>query len=452
MKKLFFLLALVLVSLSSYGQMTKKTTSWTFDVSKTEVNTGDEIELIFKVRVIDDWYIYSSDIPEGTGPNNTIVVFEENGTFEVVGDLIPINPEKKFDNIWDADVTFFVGNGEFRQKIKVLKKDLFISGTLDFQTCTDVDGLCIPFEEDFVIDQITVVGGEDLKADSSNQEEGYDHLLVAEDNRSLWGFFIAAFIFGLAALLTPCVFPMIPMTVAFFTNSSQSKNQAIFKAVIYGISIIVIYILIGLLFTGLFGVGVANDLATGAVANIIFFSVFFLFALSFFGLFEIVLPSRFVNKMDSKAEKGGYIGVFFMAFTLVLVSFSCTGPIVGTILIESFQGQVMKPVVGMLGFSAAFAIPFTLFAIFPGMLKDLPKSGGWLNSVKVVLGFIELALGFKFLSVADQAYHWGLLDREIYIAIWFVIAVLLGVYLLGKLRFKSQFCHAYLLTGLLKFA
>jgi len=423
-----------LVSLSSYGQMTKKTTSWTFDVSKTEVNTGDEIELIFKVRVIDDWYIYSSDIPEGTGPNNTIVVFEENGTFEVVGDLIPINPEKKFDNIWDADVTFFVGNGEFRQKIKVLKKDLFISGTLDFQTCTDVDGLCIPFEEDFVIDQITVVGGEDLKADSSNQEEGYDHLLVAEDNRSLWGFFIAAFIFGLAALLTPCVFPMIPMTVAFFTNSSQSKNQAIFKAVIYGISIIVIYILIGLLFTGLFGVGVANDLATGAVANIIFFSVFFLFALSFFGLFEIVLPSRFVNKMDSKAEKGGYIGVFFMAFTLVLVSFSCTGPIVGTILIESFQGQVMKPVVGMLGFSAAFAIPFTLFAIFPGMLKDLPKSGGWLNSVKVVLGFIELALGFKFLSVADQAYHWGLLDREIYIAIWFVIAVLLGVYLLGKLR------------------
>ena len=414
--------------------MTKKTTSWTFDVSKTEVNTGDEIELIFKVRVIDDWYIYSSDIPEGTGPNNTIVVFEENGTFEVVGDLIPINPEKKFDNIWDADVTFFVGNGEFRQKIKVLKKDLFISGTLDFQTCTDVDGLCIPFEEDFVIDQITVVGGEDLKADSSNQEEGYDHLLVAEDNRSLWGFFIAAFIFGLAALLTPCVFPMIPMTVAFFTNSSQSKNQAIFKAVIYGISIIVIYILIGLLFTGLFGVGVANDLATGAVANIIFFSVFFLFALSFFGLFEIVLPSRFVNKMDSKAEKGGYIGVFFMAFTLVLVSFSCTGPIVGTILIESFQGQVMKPVVGMLGFSAAFAIPFTLFAIFPGMLKDLPKSGGWLNSVKVVLGFIELALGFKFLSVADQAYHWGLLDREIYIAIWFVIAVLLGVYLLGKLR------------------
>jgi thiol:disulfide interchange protein len=433
MKKHLFILALILVSLSSYGQM-RKTTSWTFDVSKTEVNTGDEIELIFKVRVIDDWYIYSSDLDEDVGPLPTEVNFENNGSFEVVGDLIPINVKKKFDEIWGADVTYFVGTGEFRQKIKVLKKDLFISGTLDFQTCTDVDGQCIPGDQDFVIDQVTVVGGEDLEGSLSSKGGGYDHLLEAEDGGSLLGFFIAAFIFGLAALLTPCVFPMIPMTVAFFTNSSQSKNQAIFKAVIYGISIIVIYILIGLLFTGLFGVGVANDLATGAVANIIFFSVFFIFALSFFGLFEIVLPSRFVNKMDSKAEKGGYIGVFFMAFTLVLVSFSCTGPIVGTILIESFQGQVMKPVVGMLGFSAAFAIPFTLFAIFPGMLKDLPKSGGWLNSVKVVLGFIELALGFKFLSVADQAYHWGLLDREIYIAIWFVIAVLLGLYLLGKLR------------------
>jgi len=433
MKRALLAFALILFSLSSYGQM-KTTTSWTFDVSKTEVNTGDIVELIFKVRVIDDWYIYSSDINEDVGPSPTEVSFIDNGSFEVIGELIPINPKKKFDEIWEAEVTYFVGKGEFRQKIKVLKKDLFISGTLDFQTCTDVDGQCIPYEEDFEFAQITVVGGEDLESSTFKNEGEYDHLLEAEEGRSLLGFFIAAFIFGLAALLTPCVFPMIPMTVAFFTNSSQSKGQAIFKAVIYGVSIIVIYILIGLLFTGLFGVGIANDLATGAVANIIFFTVFFLFALSFFGLFEIVLPSRFVNKMDQKAEKGGFVGVFFMAFTLVLVSFSCTGPIVGTILIESFQGQVMKPVIGMLGFSAAFAIPFTLFAIFPGMLKDLPKSGGWLNSVKVVLGFIELALGFKFLSVADQAYHWGLLDREIYIAIWFVIAVLLGIYLLGKLR------------------
>jgi thiol:disulfide interchange protein DsbD len=276
-------------------------------------------------------------------------------------------------------------------------------------------------------------GGEDQKA-----QNDYSDLLEAEGGESLWGFFLAAFLFGLAALLTPCVFPMIPMTVAFFTNSSQSKKQARVKATTYGLSIILIYILVGLIFTSFFGVGLANDLATGAVANIIFFAVFLIFAISFFGYFEINLPNGFVNKMDKNANKGGFLGVFFMAFTLVLVSFSCTGPIVGTVLIESFQGAKIKPLVGMLGFSSAFAIPFTVFAFFPGMLKDLPKSGGWLNSVKVVLGFIELALGFKFLSVADQAYHWGLLDREIYIAIWFVLALGLALYLFGVIKFPHD--------------
>ena len=432
MRWIFSLMLLFSVAVVS-GQI-RQTTSWAFDASQKEVKTGDEIELIFKVTVINDWYIYSSDIGEEVGPLPTEVTFEEHPSFERVGKLEPVDPKKKFDDIWQAEVTYFVGEGTFRQKIRVLQQDLKIKGTLDFQTCTDVTGQCIPGDKDFEIDFIKVTGGDDLSASGKTGKGAFDYLLVPEDGGSLWGFFIAAFLFGLAALLTPCVFPMIPMTVAFFTNSSQSRTQATTKAVIYGLSIIVIYILVGLLFSAVFGVEVANDLATGAVANIIFFAVFFLFALSFFGLFEITLPSGFVNRMDRKADKGGFIGVFFMAFTLVLVSFSCTGPIVGTILIESFQGQVMKPVVGMLGFSLAFAIPFTLFAIFPGMLKDLPKSGGWLNSVKVVLGFIELALGFKFLSVADQAYHWGLLDREIYIAIWLVIAVLLGLYLLGKIR------------------
>ncbi len=417
------------------GQLIK-TTSWTFDVSKTEVKTGDEVELIFKVRVIDDWYIYSSDIGEDVGPLPTEVTFEENNSFEVVGDLIPINAKEKYDDIWGADVTYFVGTGEFRQKIKVLSKDLKVSGILDFQTCTDVTGQCIPGDQEFEIDLIKVVGGDELEAVAGGSD--FDELLESEEGASLWGFFIAAFLFGLAALLTPCVFPMIPMTVAFFTNNSQSKGQAKVKAITYGLSIIGIYILVGLVFTSFFGVGLANDLATGAVANIIFFLVFVIFAISFFGYFEINIPTGFVNRMDKKAEKGGFLGVFFMAFTLVLVSFSCTGPIVGTVLIQSFQGEVMKPVVGMLGFSSAFAIPFTIFAFFPGMLKDLPKSGGWLNSVKVVLGFIELALGFKFLSVADQAYHWGLLDREVYIAIWFIIAVLLGLYLLGVIRFPHD--------------
>lgn len=454
MRKYLLLVFLIGSAFNAAAQF-KQTTTWTFDASQQQVKVGDEIDLIFRVDIIEDWYLYSSDIDPDVGPIPTDVTFEEHGSFERIGKLVPIEPKKKNDEIWGAEVTYFVGKGEFKQRIKILSADLNISGTLDFQTCTDVTGQCIPGDEDFVIDFIKVVSDETTPSKSSSpppaeektveaekddgkpeasEAENFNDLLVPDEGSSLWGFFIAAFLFGLAALLTPCVFPMIPMTVAFFTNNSQSHSQAIFKAVIYGVSIIVIYILVGLLFTSLFGVGIANELATGAIPNIIFFTVFVLFALSFFGLFEIVLPSRFVNSMDRKAEKGGFLGTFFMAFTLVLVSFSCTGPIVGTILIESFQGQVMKPVVGMLGFSSAFAIPFTLFAIFPGMLKDLPKSGGWLNSVKVVLGFIELALGFKFLSVADQAYHWGLLDREIYIAIWLVIAVLLGVYLLGKLR------------------
>lgn len=424
--------------LSSPGQL-QKTTSWTFDASQKELKTGDEVELLFKVKVNEDWYIYSSDVAEDAGPIATEITFEENGTFEIVGDLIPVNPKEKFDDTFQSDVTYFDKQGEFRQKVRILNSNYKISGTLDFQTCSDVTKLCILGEQDFDISFLKV-SGETVEATALADD--YSHLLEQDDGGSLWGFFLAAFVFGLAGLLTPCVFPMIPMTVAFFTNSSQSRAQAKMKAISYGLSIIFIYILVGLVFTSFFGVGLANDLATGAVANIIFFAVFVIFAVSFFGYFEINIPTGFVNRMDKKVEKGGLAGVFFMAFTLVLVSFSCTGPIVGTVLIQSFQGAVIKPVVGMLGFSLAFAIPFTVFAFFPGLLKDLPKSGGWLNSVKVVLGFIELALGFKFLSVADQAYHWNLLDREVYIAIWFVIAICLGLYLLGVIRFphdsKSQ--------------
>ena len=430
-----------ILQLSAQSQF-RKTTQWTFDATKTEVEVGDEIDLIFKVSVIDNWYIYSSDIDPDVGPTPTEITFENDGSFEAVGSLVPVNPKKKFDDIWGTEVTYFTKKGEFRQRIKILKKDLKITGELSFQTCTDVDGQCIPGFQDIDFSFMKVIGQEEPEpaADSNKTEKeaDYSELLAVEGGESLWGFFVAAFLFGLAALLTPCVFPMIPMTVAFFTNNSQSGAQAKVKALSYGLSIIFIYMLVGLIFTSFFGVGLANDLATGAVANIIFFLVFVIFAISFFGYFEISLPTGFVNKMDKKAEKGGFLGVFFMAFTLVLVSFSCTGPIVGTVLIQSFQGAFIKPVIGMMGFSLAFAIPFTLFAFFPGMLKGLPKSGGWLNSVKVVLGFIELALGFKFLSVADQAYHWGLLDREVYIAIWFVLAVCLALYLLGIIHFPHD--------------
>lgn len=262
---------------------------------------------------------------------------------------------------------------------------------------------------------------------------------------SLWAFFLLAFMFGLSALLTPCVFPMIPMTVSFFTNSSTTRSQAVFKAAVYGLSIIGIYTIIGVVFARIFGASEINYyLSTHWIPNVLFFLVFLVFGMSFLGLFEITLPHSLVNKIDAQADKGGLYGVFFMAFTLAVVSFSCTGPIVGTVLIASAGGEVLKPIVGMFGFSLAFALPFTLFAIFPNLLNSLPKSGGWLNSVKVVLGFLELALALKFLSIADQVYHWGILDREVYLALWIVIFALMGMYLLGKLKLSHDSDMPYL--------
>ena len=255
---------------------------------------------------------------------------------------------------------------------------------------------------------------------------------------NLWMFLFFSFLAGLAAILTPCVFPMIPMTVSFFMKSGDTKLKSRLYASVYGISIIAIYTIVGTVVALIFGPDIANFLSTHWIPNLIFFLVFMIFAFSFFGMFEIVLPSWLVNKSDSQVDKGGFMGSFFMALTLVLVSFSCTGPIVGAILVESAGGAVLKPIVGMFGFSLAFALPFTLFALFPGWLSNLPKSGGWLNSVKVVLGFLELALGLKFLSIADQTYHWGILDREVYLALWIVIFVLLGFYLLGKLKFSHD--------------
>lgn len=260
----------------------------------------------------------------------------------------------------------------------------------------------------------------------------------------LWAFMLVAFGSGLVALLTPCVFPMVPMTVSFFTGSSGSRGQAVLKALVYGLSIIAIYTLIGTVVAKLFGADGANFISTHWLPNLLFFAIFLLFAMSFFGMFEITLPSSWLTKVDAQADKGGWVGVFFMAFTLALVSFSCTGPIVGSILVASAGGETIRPVAGMFGFSLAFALPFTLFAVFPSWLSSLPRSGGWLNSVKVVLGFIELALALKFLSVADQVYHWGILDREVYIALWIVIFTLMGFYLLGKLKFSHDSDLPYL--------
>ncbi|UII34092.1 thioredoxin family protein [Fulvivirga ulvae] len=482
MKKLFFLFSSLVFSLPIFSQVIEPS-SWTTSASSKEVEVGDNVELIFKAKIIKDWYLYSSDFDPDCGPMVTTFTFTPNSSYELVGDVKAINPVEKYDDIFECNVRIFKKTGEFRQTIKVLNTDLKISGNYEFQVCSDVDGKCIPFDHDFIFDNFrfksSTVGTSapdsqeteqpadksQIKIEETKPEQAQtndnktkltsaasdtiktakkdyskiantgpilDESLVVKDDRdkSLIWFMIFAFIAGLAALLTPCVFPMIPMTVSYFTGGGKGPG----KAFIYGFSIILIYTFIGSALAPLMGPETANHLSTEWLPNVIFFSVFLIFALSFFGLFDITLPSSFVNSMDKKADKGGLVGVFFMAFTLVLVSFSCTGPIVGSILVGSAGGQILKPILGMFAFSLAFAIPFTLFAVFPKWLSNLPKSGGWLNSVKVVLGFIELALAFKFLSIADQAFHWGVLDREVNIAIWIVIFALMGFYLLGKIR------------------
>ena len=487
----FLLIALLLGSVGTglQAQILNPAT-WSVTTSKKEVKTGENFDIFFNVIIDNNWYLYSSDFDPDLGPMVTEFIFEPNDSYELVGEIQPINPKKKYDELWEGEYTYFVGKAQFRQTVRAISKDLNIRGSYSYQVCSDIDGKCIPFDDEFAIANVTVLAGtgEDyqptensgtepgiragkalektekmdpqplipvkpFKADpeSSDVSDRVENTIPAEgpkevmkkpvlqqrdisDPYTLLSFMIVAFLGGLAALLTPCVFPMIPMTVTFFTGRSKTRAAGIKNALIYGFSIILIYTVVGSIIAPFMGPEVANVLATHWLPNIIFFLVFLIFALSFFGLFEITLPSSFVNKMDQKADKGGLAGIFFMAFTLVLVSFSCTGPIVGSILVESAGGLVLKPVLGMLGFSLAFAIPFTVFAIFPEWLNSLPKSGGWLNSVKVILGFLELAFALKFLSIADQAYHWGLLDREVYLALWIIIFTLMGFYILGKIR------------------
>ncbi|MFD2201729.1 protein-disulfide reductase DsbD family protein [Shivajiella indica] len=437
---------------------------WTIQFSKNELKVGDEVKIIFKAQVPKDWYIYSNDFDPDLGPMLTELELKQSEGFTLVGGLNAINPKKKYDEIWEGEVTYFVGTGTFEQTIKITSEDIKAEGFIGYQMCTDVTGQCIPFEEDFTLTSkaapaqvsesieisntqeeqpITVEVGISEKNEKEIQaevveERTYISLDEEEDRGGLLGFMLIAFLAGLAALLTPCVFPMIPMTVTFFTGRAKSRISGIRNAFLYGFSIIAIYTIAGTAVAAIQGPEFANWLSTHWIPNVFFFLIFIFFAFAFLGMFELTLPSGFVNKMDAKADKGGMTGIFFMAFTLVLVSFSCTGPIVGSILISSAGGALLKPILGMFAFSMAFAIPFTLFAVFPEWLNSLPKSGGWLNSVKVVLGFLELALAFKFLSVADQVYHWGLLDRDIYIAIWVVIFALLGFYLLGKIRTKHD--------------
>ncbi len=427
MNRIFTSIILSFFLLSINAQVLKPI-SWNIELSNTQPKIGEEVEISFRAKIEDDWYLYSSDFDPDLGPMVTTFEFVQNDSYELIGEVNPINPSRKYDSaVWMGEYTYFKNNGLFKQKIKILDQNFFISGNYTYQVCTDVDGKCIPFDDEFQL------GKEKTKSGIKKKSE------LEEKDGGLFSIWLTAFLAGLVALLTPCVYPMIPITVSIFLKQSKTKKEGIIKALIYGFSIIVFFSLIGFVVSLIWGFTALNELSTHWLFNLIIFSVFILFALSFFGLFEITLPSGLVNKIDQQADRGGLVGIFFMAITLVVVSFSCTFPIVGTALINTLGGgSVIDGTMAMFGFSLAFAIPFTGFAIFPAWLKSMPQSGGWLNSVKVVLGFLELALALKFLSVADLAYHWGILDREVFIALWIVIFAFLGFYLLGKIKLSAD--------------
>lgn len=458
MKRIILLLVL-LVSIVSKAQFGDLATV-EFSVSSDKQGV---YELVFSMKLAEGAYVYGSSDALITPPK--LVLNLDSSKYYSPLNAWVIPPFKtKYVEDFEGNVTYYDGEElVVKRTIKSTVTDFTISGNYQAQVCNK--GKCITSPYPNPKFQIKVGNGGNEAVVKDNQKIILNNIEVLnsqgecnydfsksvpevktfngqsiDDNKddSYWNTFILAFVFGLGALLTPCVFPMIPMTVSFFLKGSGSKSKGKFVAVIFGLSIIVIYCLIGTVFSFAFGPDSANLIATHWLPNVFFFAVFIFFAASFLGMFEITLPSSWSNKSDENADKGGIGGAVFMALTLSLVSFSCTGPIIGTVLVESVKVGGIEPLIGMLGFSSAFALPFTLFAFFPSWLKSLPKSGGWLNSVKVVFGFLELALALKFLSIADQTAHWGILDREVYLALWIVIFTLLGFYLLGKLKFSHD--------------
>jgi thiol:disulfide interchange protein len=438
--------AMLVLATNSAGQILQPV-KWEFTQQRV---SDDELHLVMNVHIDDNWYLYGQVIPDG-GPIPTYFHIDRSDNFELLGPVEDmIAPEIKYDPFFDMELPLFSGEAGFIQRIRVISDQQFtITGFVEYMSCDDER--CLPPQEtefEFVINR-------DSEADPAAErpvETGRPGTVTGGDfdagpddtGRSMWIFFFIAFAGGLAGLLTPCVFPMIPMTVSFFMQKQQGRINAIINAIIFGISVIAIYTSLGLLVSlTSVGAGFANQLTTHWIPNLLFFILFVAFAASFFGLFEIVLPGSLATKADQKADKGGYAGSFFMALTLVIVSLSCVGPIVGALLVEAATGGGITPVVGMFGFSLAFAIPFTLLAIFPSWMSKLPKSGGWLNSVKVVLGFIVLAFSLKFLLTIDQVYQFRILTRDVYLSIWIVLFTLLGFYLLGKIRFAhdSDFNH-----------
>ena len=479
-------LALLLTSLGAKAQIIRDAVSWSHSV---EDKSPTEKVIVFSATIKGDWHLYGTELPSG-GPTPTSLIVDKIAGAQLVGKLTASKkPIEKHDPNFDMTLRFYSGQVSFRQTLRITDPKAFaFSGAIRYMVCNDEQ--CLPPTNwDFTIalkelgkvaaapaaEQTeakaeatpTAEVAQPLMVDSTQQAADSAAVAPAEPSNAasaLWTpviselkaygdralsgadsgllmLFFAGFVGGLVALVTPCVWPMIPMTVSFFLKRSKDRKKGIRDAAIYGLAIIVIYLALGLSVSALFGADALNNLATNAYFNIFFFLLLVVFAASFFGAFEIVLPASWTTKMDQKADSAtGLVSIFFMAFTLALVSFSCTGPIIGTLLVQAATSSsgFLAPAVGMFGFALALALPFTLFAIFPGLLQSMPKSGGWMNSVKVVLAFIELALALKFLSIADLAYGWHILDREVFLSLWIVIFILLGLYLLGKLRFPHD--------------
>lgn len=480
-------LSILLLGMGLNAQVIRDAVTWSRSV---EDKSPTEKVLVFTATVKNPWHLYGTELPKG-GPTPTHLLVDKIEGAELVGGLTSAQkPVEMYDPNFEMTLRFFSGKVTFRQKIRITdpKKFAFV-GAIRYMACNDEQ--CLPpanweftvlpkelgklgdaaatklTEEtpatteataaslgepsaDSVasVDTLSVapqdtaaLASSDLWAPVIPELKAYGDKALNQAEGSLWMLLVGGFLGGLVALVTPCVWPMIPMTVSFFLKRSSDRKKGIRDALLYGIGIIVIYVSLGLIVSAVFGSDALNNLATNAIFNVAFFILLVIFAISFFGAFELVLPASWTAKMDAKADSAsGFISIFFMAFTLALVSFSCTGPIIGTLLVQAATSSsgMLAPAVGMLGFALALALPFTLFAIFPNLLQSMPKSGGWMNSVKVVLAFIELALALKFLSIADLAYGWRILDREVFLSLWIVIAILLGLYLLGKIRFPHD--------------
>ena len=437
MKKVIILLTFVL-STSVFAQIYDPV-KWLTSVEKI---SDIEYNLIATATIESGWHLYSQVVPEG-GPIPTTFTFIDSKHYELVNKTQEEEGHEIDDPVFEMRIKFFENKTEFKQRVKVLNDINTIDAEVEFMVCDDEK--CLPpnnIDLTFKIptNVVTNVTAVDKVKTVVEEKAGAKYLKLKksqkkEKTKGLLGTFLIAFLFGFTALLTPCVFPMIPMTVSFFTKQSENKAQGIRNAIIFGISIVVIYVLLGTVITVIFGASALNALATNVWFNIIFFLLLVIFAVSFLGAFELTLPSSWGTKVDAQADKGGLVGIFFMALALAIVSFSCTGPIVGSILVEAASGgNQIGPIIGMLGFSLAIALPFALFAAFPGWMNSLPKSGGWLNTVKVVLGFLELAFAFKFLSNADLVLQLHWLEREVFLAIWITIFGTLALYLFGKIQ------------------